>query len=535
MTAHQAKHYLCWAQPFHETIRGRVGSVPGRVWHLWHGDLAGRAYAERHSPMKGFGFDPGRDIAEDADGSWRWSSAKPQLHAYVRQYFQSQREDGSMLREGDRSPGTDCATLVPGQKLATRRDSRLIQGVGVCILYSSGSNRGGSSSPPSKLETMVRLHLVGFTTDLKNLIFADERGARAGGFVVSVDSRLKNTLEEVARLEEEDSQYEAQSYEAAEEPQPEQEPEAPPPRPRAPKVTSKLTPKEIQSLLRQGKTEEQVARLAQTNVDWIKRFSFAILAERQDVIDAVKAATLSKPRLGPSGLNIGEAVEENIGAKRLRMTPQEMDDAWKAVRKNGRWHVSFEYLSRGQKRLARYSFDPSNRLVEPLNEVALELGWRADPRARGASPNAAPSPRVSGSIVKPTAARSTAGSPRASGVPRTAVRPAAGATKPPASSRSAGGAENAQSRRPRPASGSTRAAPAPRAPLPASQPEERPKPAPRRRVPEPEEVSGSSRRAQTEPAPPRPQAPSGFVEGKPKPDRPSYSSIPKVWRPSRRP
>lgn len=420
-----------------------------------------------------------------------------------------------------------------GQKLGTRRDSRLIQGVGVCILYSSGSKRGGSSSPPSKLETMVRLHLVGFTTDLKNLIFADERGARAGGFVVSVDSRLKNTLEEVARLEEEDSQYEAQSYEAAEEPQPEQEPEAPPRPPRA-KVTSKLTPKEIQSLLRQGKTEEQVARLAQTNVDWIKRFSFAILAERQDVIDAVKAATLSKPRLGPSRLNIGEAVEESIGAKRLRMTPQEMDDAWKAVRKNGRWHVSFEYLSRGQKRLARYSFDPSNRLVEPLNEVALELGWRADPRARGASPNAAPSPRVSGSIVKPTAARSAAGPPRASGVPRTAVRPAAGGTKPPASSRSASAAQNAQPRRPRPASGSTRAAPAPRAPLP-TQPEERPRPAPRRRVAEPEGPPESNRLAERKPEPPRPPAPSGFVEGKPKPDRPPYSSIPKVWRPSRRP
>jgi DUF3071 family protein len=381
---------------------------------------------------------------------------------------------------------------------------------------------------------MVRLHLVGFTTDLKNLIFADERGARAGGFVVSVDSKLKNTLEEVARLEEEaESLYVAESYEALKQPQPEPEPEAAP-RPRAPKVTSKLTPKEIQSLLRQGKSEEQVARLAQTNVDWIKRFSFAILAERRDVIDAVKAATLSKPRLGPSGMNIGEAVEENIGAKRLRMTSQEMDDAWKAVRKNGRWHVSFEYLSRGQKRLARYSFDPSNRLVEPLNEIALELGWRADPRAKGASPSAAPSPRVSGSIVKPTAARSPAGPSRASGVPRTAVRPAAGGTKPPPSSRSAGPAQNAQPRGPRSGSGTPRVAPAPRAPLPATRPEERPRPAPRRRVAPPEGNPASNRLEEGEPEPPLPAAPTGFVEGKPKPDRPSYSSIPKVWRPSRR-
>ena len=382
---------------------------------------------------------------------------------------------------------------------------------------------------------MVRLHLVGFTTDLKHLIFADELGARAGGFVVSVDSKLKNTLEEVARLEDEaDTHYEAQPYEPLDEPEPEAE--AAPPPPRAPKVSSKLTPKEIQSLLRQGKTEQQVARLAQTNVEWIQRFSFAILAERRDVIDAVKAATLSKPRLGPSGMTIGEAVEENIGAKRLRMTAQEMDDAWKAVRKNGRWHVSFEYQSRGQKRLARYSFDPSNRLVEPLNEIALELGWRADPRSKGASPSAAPSPRVSGSIVKPTAARSVAGPSRASGVPRTAVRPASGAGKAPPTSRSApAGGENAQARRPRTGSGSARVSPPSRAPLPSPQPEERSRPARRRRVIEPAEDVGIERSPATEPEPRRPAAPSGFVEGKPKPDRPSYSSIPKVWRPSRRP
>ena len=393
---------------------------------------------------------------------------------------------------------------------------------------------------------MVRLHLVGFTTDLKNLIFADERGAKTGGFVVSVDSRLKNTLEEVARLgEEAEAEYEADEYEAYEEleSEPQTEP-APPPPPRAPKVNSKLTPKEIQSLLRQGKSEEQVARLAGTKVDWIKRFSFAILAERQDVIDAVKAATLSKPRLGPSAMTVGEAVEENIGAKRIRMTSQEIEDAWKAVRKNGRWHVSFEYQSRGQKRLARYSFDPSTRMVEPLNEVALDLGWRADNK-KPASPGAAPSPRVSGSIVKPTAARSSASAARAAGAarpaPRTAPgaasrpaagsapRPAAGSTRSSATRSSAG--PEAAPRRPRP-SPAPRVPPAPRTPLPPREPEASLRPPPPRQV---DDERDSVATEQPELGSVAPETGAGYSPPNPRGERPPYSSLPKVWRPSRRP
>ena len=32
----QEKHYLKWALPFSDTIQGRVGHLPGRIYHLWH-------------------------------------------------------------------------------------------------------------------------------------------------------------------------------------------------------------------------------------------------------------------------------------------------------------------------------------------------------------------------------------------------------------------------------------------------------------------------------------------------------------------
>ncbi|HEX2054625.1 MAG TPA: septation protein SepH [Actinomycetota bacterium] len=373
---------------------------------------------------------------------------------------------------------------------------------------------------------MVRLHLVGFTTDLKNLIFADERGATSGKYVVSVDARLKHTLDEVARLEEDDYDSQPEEVEAA------PEPEA---APAAPRVVSKLTPKEIQALLRQGKTEEQVARLAGTNVDWVRRFSFAILAERRDVIDAVRKATLSKPRLGPSGMNIGDAVEENLGAKRLRMGPEAIEEAWKAMRKNGRWQVSFEYESRGQKRLARYSFDPNTRQVEPLNDIALELGWRPDSgsKAAQAKPAAGPPKIVSG--VRPGTGRAAAAktgaaksSTRSPGTRAGSDRPLSAGTRPVAKAPA------------RPAAAPTRkSGVGARANQEAAQQEEQEQAvqeqpeSPRRGAPAPEEPQGAA----PPPPPPVGEDLTGdeFIIQRPRnPEKREYGSLPTVWRPSRR-
>jgi len=68
--------------------------VPGRVFHLWHGDLRNRRYGERYRVPEFLDFDPGADIAIDESGCWRWSSDKPALHEYVLNYFAQRREDG---------------------------------------------------------------------------------------------------------------------------------------------------------------------------------------------------------------------------------------------------------------------------------------------------------------------------------------------------------------------------------------------------------------------------------------------------------
>lgn len=94
LNARQQEHYLAWAVPFHRACRGAVAVLDGDLYHLWHGEIADRGLGSRHARFQRFQFDPFRDIALDARGSWRWDSAKPEMHAYVAEYFLSRREDG---------------------------------------------------------------------------------------------------------------------------------------------------------------------------------------------------------------------------------------------------------------------------------------------------------------------------------------------------------------------------------------------------------------------------------------------------------
>ena len=71
-----------------------MGFLDEDLRHLWHGDVRDRAFGARDEGLARFGFDPGADIAVDAHGCWRWSSDKPDLHRYVRDYFAARAEDG---------------------------------------------------------------------------------------------------------------------------------------------------------------------------------------------------------------------------------------------------------------------------------------------------------------------------------------------------------------------------------------------------------------------------------------------------------
>jgi hypothetical protein len=94
MNDRQRARYLGWARPFYETVGGATGSMNCHIYHLWHGQMRDRRYQERHEILPCFEFDPFEDIVVDGSGCWRWNTDKPQMHACVREYFASRKEDG---------------------------------------------------------------------------------------------------------------------------------------------------------------------------------------------------------------------------------------------------------------------------------------------------------------------------------------------------------------------------------------------------------------------------------------------------------
>jgi hypothetical protein len=93
MTAGWRRHFRQWAEAFHGATCGRIGHLEGDAWHLWHGDLRRRGYADRYAGFEAHDFDPAADLRIGTDGAWHWNSDKPPLHAFVRRYFATRATD----------------------------------------------------------------------------------------------------------------------------------------------------------------------------------------------------------------------------------------------------------------------------------------------------------------------------------------------------------------------------------------------------------------------------------------------------------
>jgi hypothetical protein len=94
--ARQIAHLKAWGDRFHVMVQGNLGVVPGKIRHLWHGDLADRRYFLRMHEITDLGFDPWADlhIAPGAPIEWATDMQKPALQQYFADYFASRREDG---------------------------------------------------------------------------------------------------------------------------------------------------------------------------------------------------------------------------------------------------------------------------------------------------------------------------------------------------------------------------------------------------------------------------------------------------------
>jgi hypothetical protein len=85
--------YLAWAERWDRAVGGRTGWTDRTVLSLYHGNRADRRYVKRRDILLRHAFDPRRDLAQGAGGTWCWASPKPDLHLEVQNYFFERRED----------------------------------------------------------------------------------------------------------------------------------------------------------------------------------------------------------------------------------------------------------------------------------------------------------------------------------------------------------------------------------------------------------------------------------------------------------
>jgi hypothetical protein len=226
-----------------------------------------------------------------------------------------------------------------------------------------------------------QLHLVGFTTDHRGLIFSVRRGAKSGGFVVKLDDSVMSAVEELRALI--DDEIAAQS-DAKGSKRPE----------------SALSVREVQARLRRGRTIEQVAREAGVDASWVARFAVPVLAEQAEVIRAARATRMTKQRVGLSGAPLGDCVYRNLAERGLADPREELDKAWRARQlTEGMWLVTIKYTLRGRDSEALWEYDEVAGALRARGRLATQLGFR-EPTRRSSSASKAPSSSKPGSRAK---------------------------------------------------------------------------------------------------------------------------------------
>jgi hypothetical protein len=90
----QINHFRVWARQVYPDVRARIGAVPGRILHLWHGEAENRRYVLRNRELAALRFDPERDLVRDSSGLWNLNSRGMRLSGWAKSYFAARREDG---------------------------------------------------------------------------------------------------------------------------------------------------------------------------------------------------------------------------------------------------------------------------------------------------------------------------------------------------------------------------------------------------------------------------------------------------------
>lgn len=214
---------------------------------------------------------------------------------------------------------------------------------------------------------MIKLRLIGPSSDLESIILSSRPRGKRGSHLLKVDDRLLKSVEDV--LAQRGKKKAEEQRQAA--------------RPGAPREMPRIPPREIQRLLRAGRSPEQVAQIAGVDERYVEQFYTPVLYERAGIIRDAQAAVVEKQRKGLSGAPLGESVARSLRQRRVKMSAEDFQRRWDATRADGQpWSVSFTFTFRGRERRATWRFEPQTRRLQPANALAADVGWVPNGRAK---------------------------------------------------------------------------------------------------------------------------------------------------------
>lgn len=149
------------------------------------------------------------------------------------------------------------------------------------------------------------------------------------------------------------------------------------PRPHTRSEAPKVAPREIQQLIRAGRTAEQVVELTGADLDDVLRFEGPVMAEREHIVEQARLVAVrvhaDLDPLDAEPATFGSALDdrlESLGASRVRW------DAWKDPEYG--WRVGLEFEVEQIARDAMWSFEPRSHALAPLNPSAVALSQQGE-------------------------------------------------------------------------------------------------------------------------------------------------------------
>ena len=138
----------------------------------------------------------------------------------------------------------------------------------------------------------------------------------------------------------------------------------------------RVSPKDIQSHLRAGLSNDEISALTGASLDLIQRFETPVLAEREFIISSalsVPTQTTVETETGNLSTAFGTVITQRLHSL---SASAERWATWKE--ETGSWVVKLEFNANGIEHDARWSFEPRKRTLTPANSDASTLSQKGE-------------------------------------------------------------------------------------------------------------------------------------------------------------